>query len=168
MKKRLNVLCILMLALMLVQLVYGGYYAMQALSFFKSLKEYSVEDGINGEMIFITVFSLIGISVLLYFLLRGFTSLCRFILNVNFDKVFVKENIQLLRWTGWGFLVYNLAVFFSKLMVFYVNNGYMLPIQFNITYKQHETGFIFCVFCLIMAEVFAIGLKLKEEQELTI
>ena len=100
--------------------------------------------------------------------IRGFISFCKFILNINRDKVFVKENIPLLRWTGWGFLIYNIATFLIKLIVMYVNNGELLSIQFNIIYKQHEDGFIFSIFCLIIAEVFLIGIKLKDEQELTI
>ena len=35
-------------------------------------------------------------------------------------------------------------------------------------YKEDTDNIILGVFCLIVAEVFAIGLKLKEEQDLTI
>ena len=174
MKKKLNFLCVVMLVLLLVQAVCGFFNqipcilkagvqgALAGLNFFNLLKS-------DFEVIpFIAIFLLIGVIILMYPPIRGFISFCKFILNINRDKVFVKENIPLLRWTGWGFLIYNIATFLIKLIVMYVNNGELLSIQFNIIYKQHEDGFIFSIFCLIIAEVFLIGIKLKDEQELTI
>ena len=165
MKKKLNFLCVVMLVLLLVQAVYGFFNLIPGLNFFNLLKSNGEGDGVIP---FIAIFSLIGVIILMYPPIRGFISFCEFILNINRDKVFAKENIPLLRWTGWGFLIYNIATFLIKLIVMYVNNGELLSIQFNITYKQHEDGFIFSIFCLIIAEVFLIGIKLKDEQELTI
>ena len=165
MKKKLNFLCVVMLVLLLVQAVYGFFNLIPGLNFFNLLKSNGEGDGVIP---FIAIFSLIGVIILMYPPIRGFISFCKFILNINRDKVFVKENIPLFCWTGWGFLIYNIATFLSKLIVMYVNNGELLSIQFNITYKQHEDGFIFSIFCLIIAEVFLIGIKLKDEQELTI
>ena len=43
-----------------------------------------------------------------------------------------------------------------------------LDIPADKIYNETMDDFIFSVFCLITAEVFVIGLKLKEEQDLTI
>ena len=83
----------------------------------------------------------------------------RFILNVNRDKVFVWQNVALLRWAGWGLLIPYIIIIVSELL----NH---VPIR--QIYIEDSDSLIFGVFCLIMAEVFAIGLKLKEEQDLTI
>ena len=165
MKKKLNFLYVEMLVLLLLQAVSGFFNQIPGLIYFNLLKSDFEGDGVIP---FIAIFSLIGVIILMYPPIRGFISFCEFILNINRDKVFVKENIPLLRWTGWGFLIYNIAAFLRKLIVMYVNNGELLSIQFNITYKQHVDGFIFSIFCLIIAEVFLIGIKLKDEQELTI
>ena len=67
------------------------------------------------------------------------------------------ENIA--RWTGWGILIPS---------VIFAAYDLLEHIPAEKVYNQTMDGFIFSLFCLIVAEVFAIGLKLKEEQDLTI
>ena len=83
----------------------------------------------------------------------------RFVLNVNRDKVFVWENVPLLRWTGWGLLISTVIIAVHDLVE---------RIPADRIYNENMDDIIFSVFCLMMAEVFVIGLKLKEEQDLTI
>ena len=99
--------------------------------------------------------------VVIYFGIRATVSFIRFILNVNRDKVFIWENVRLLRWTGWGFLVAILCMSVHDLIVH-------VPLEKIYQDYSPMSDFTFGVFCLIVAEVFAIGLKLQEEQDLTI
>ena len=95
----------------------------------------------------------------LFLIIRSLIAFVRFILNVNRNKVFVWENVPLLRWTGWGLLAATLMIAIHDLLE---------HIPLDRIYNNTIDDFIFSVFCLIMAEVFMIGLKLKEEQDLTI
>lgn len=166
MKKKLNVFCVLMLVLMLVETVLGGYMWLSEVKFLVAFNQNHSEG--FGMSIFFSVFMVLVALVLLYPGIRAFVSFVKFIINVNRDKVFVKENVPLLRWTGLGLLFYNILMIISVLWVYYINNGYLQAYQIRLTYNQHSDAIIFCVFCLIIAEVFAIGLKLKEDQDLTI
>ena len=91
--------------------------------------------------------------------ISSFWCFVRFILNVNRDKVFVWDNVILLRITGLGLLVAGL---FAAVDEFLHGSG------FTQVYEDYIDVLLFCVFNLIVAEVFAIGLKLKLEQDLTI
>jgi len=91
--------------------------------------------------------------------LVSFISFIRFILNVNRNQVFVWENVNLLRLTACGLMILALVAAGDEL-----NTGS----SFVEVYDHFFDAFIFGVFNLIIAEVFAIGLKLQEEQDLTI
>ena len=104
------------------------------------------------------VMPLLGL-VCIFLLIRSFIAFVQFILNVNRDKVFVKENIPLLRWSGSGMLIP--AVIFTC-------HDLLSNVPTETVYNSYMDYFIFGFFCLIVAEAFAIGLKLKEEQDLTI
>jgi bacteriorhodopsin len=97
--------------------------------------------------------------VCIFLFIRSFIAFVRFILNVNHDKVFVKENIPLLRWAGWGMMIPAIIYSVHDLVEHFPADN---------VYNSYMDDFVFGLFCLIIAEVFAIGLKLKEEQDLTI
>ena len=105
--------------------------------------------------LFVTLLALVCI----FLLIRSFLAFVRFILNVNRDKVFVWDNVPLLRWTGWGILI--------PIAVFSVYD-LLVHVPADKIYNEGIDTFVFSLFCLIVAEVFAIGLKLKEENDLTI
>ena len=69
------------------------------------------------------------------------------------------ENVPLLRLTGVGLLVMALIVSADE---------YFTGTSLTEVYDNYFDILIFCVFNLIVAEAFAVGLKLKEEQDLTI
>ena len=161
MKKKLNVFCVLMLLMMAAQLIIGIVF-----NFSESTQAFKQgwEEGRNGESTngsdFLSGFLVTLLALVCIFLrIRSFIAFIRFILNVNRDKVFVWENIPLLRWTGWGILIPS-AIFATYDLLEHT--------PADKVYNQTMDGFIFSLFCLIVAEVFAIGLKLKEEQDLTI
>ena len=83
----------------------------------------------------------------------------RFILNVNHNKVFVWENVNLLRLTACGLITLSIVATGDEL---YTGNS------FTEVYDHFFDSLLFGLFSLIVSEVFAVGLKLQEEQDLTI
>ena len=161
MKKKLNVFCVLMLILMATQVIMAI-----VLNFSEHAQAFREgwEDGREGGSYTATEFFCgllivaLGIACM-YLIIRSFVSMAKFILNVNRDKVFVWKNVSLLRWTGWGLLIPFIGVVVYDVL-------HHVPVE--QIYKEDTYCFVFSVFCLIVSEVFAIGLKLKEEQDLTI
>lgn len=157
MKKKLNVFCVLMLVLMALQVIMSV-----VLNFNEHVQAFNEgwQEGRNGDYVSFGGLLIVILGVACFYLIiRSLVSLVRFILNVNRDKVFVWQNVALLRWAGWGLLIPYIIIIVSELL----NH---VPIR--QIYIEDSDSLIFGVFCLIMAEVFAIGLKLKEEQDLTI
>ncbi|MBR5061189.1 MAG: DUF2975 domain-containing protein [Prevotella sp.] len=160
MKKKLNFFCILMLTLMAAQFI--AAFVCYSGEMTEAFAE-GYQDGRTGGTS-TTVPTMNGFGAIAA-LIAGIGSLCsivafiRFILNVNRNKVFVWKNVSLLRWAGWGLLAYCVGGIAAR--VFARGN-------FTEAFLDHGDSLCSCVFYLIVAEVFAIGLKLKEEQDLTI
>jgi hypothetical protein len=91
--------------------------------------------------------------------LYAFACFVRFILCVNHGEVFNWINVDLLRTVGWCIVV-TTTVMCSVISFSSIN----LLDAWTDGISIIADG----VFILIMAEVFSIGLKLKEEQDLTI
>ena len=161
MKKNLNVFCVLMLLLLAAKIVISFVcnFSEYAKEFKQGWEDGGKADVSNGFEFLGDLLMLLLALACLFLLIRSFIAFIRFLLNVNRDKVFVWENIPLLRWTGWGILIPTLI--FSA-------HDLLEHIHTDIIFNQTMDDFIFSLFCLIMAEVFAIGLKLKEESDLTI
>ncbi|MBO6124395.1 MAG: DUF2975 domain-containing protein [Bacteroidaceae bacterium] len=170
MKKKLNTHCIVMLVLMAVELTRVVMDIPMNVKIFKDISSGDLFDGkIDAPAIFALVTTTIIGGFVIYAAIRGFISFVRFIINVNRDKIFVKENIPLLRWTGWGILIYNLFVLPSEMINYSMEHGgHQFMHSLKYAYYRHEDAFILAIFCWIITEVFAIGIKLREEQELTI
>ena len=154
MKKKLNFFCVLMLIVMASQVIMTFVTGADAFA-------EGWERGRNAEPVS-TWSALAGLFMEMLVVIAAISSFwcfVRFILNVNRDKVFVWENIPLLRWTGWGILIPS---------VIFATYDLLAHVPADKIYNQMMDGFIFSLFCLIVAEVFAIGLKLKEENDLTI
>ena len=154
MKKRLNFFCVLMLLLMATMVVMTFVTGADAF-------QEGWEAGRNAEAantwgtlleFFAEMFAIVAALV-------SFISFIRFILNVNRNKVFVWENVNLLRLTACGLMI---------LAVVAAGDELYTGCSMVEVYEHFFDAFIFGVFNLIVAEVFAIGLKLQEEQDLTI
>ena len=78
---------------------------------------------------------------------------------MNRNKVFVWENVSLLRLTACGLIIVALVATGDELYT---------GCSFVDVYEHFFDAFLFGVFNLIIAEVFAVGLKLQEEQDLTV
>ena len=154
MKKKLNFFCVLMLLLMVAQVV--TTFVMGADAFQEGWQKGASDQATSGWTALIGF--LFGIAVILAAIV-SFVCFLRFILNVNQNSVLTGENVNLLRLTGIGLLIITVFVLCSTLW-----EGE----NFAVAFDKAIGLMIFSVFNLIVAEAFAIGLKLKEEQELTI
>lgn len=154
MKKKLNILCVLMLVLMIAGIVMTIIGA--ADDFHKGW-----EEGRNatGPSNFLGAFGMFIVFICIIVYIYTFACFVRFILNVNHGEVFTWANVDLLRTVGWCIVVPTVVMF--TIMSPDIENLWEL--------WADAIGFISeGIFILIMAEAFAIGMKLKEEQELTI
>ena len=154
MKKKLNFFCVLMLLLMVAQVV--TTFVMGADAFQEGWQKGASDQTPSGWIALIGF--LFGFMVIVAAIV-SFVCFLRFILNVNQNNVLTGENVNLLRLTGIGLLIIAVFVLCSTLW-----EGENFAVAFDETIGL----MIFSVFNLIVAEAFAIGLKLKEEQELTI
>ena len=154
MKKRLNFFCVLMLLLLASQVIMLFVFGADA--FQEGFKQGSETEykptWANLLYFFVGMFALVACLV-------SFISFIRFILNVNHNKVFVWENVKLLRLSAYGLLFIATLVSSNELC----SGGDFIEI-----YNDFFDTFLFGIFSLIVAEVFAVGLKLQEEQDLTI
>ena len=154
MKKKLNLFCVLMLLLMVVQVV--TMFVMNAGDFEEGWQSGASDQTISGWtaiIVFLFAFVVIAAAIV------SFVCFLRFILNVNQNNVLTGDNVKLLRLTGVGLLI--ITVFGLCLALWEGGN-------FAEAFDEAIGLMIFSVFNLIVAEAFAIGLKLKEEQDLTI
>lgn len=154
MKKRLNFFCVLMLLLMATMVVMT--FVTGADAFQEGWEKGSEAGPANtwGTLLefFAEMFAIVAALV-------SFISFIRFILNVNRNQVFVWENVNLLRLTACGLMI---------LAVVAAGDELYTGCSLVEVYEHFFDAFIFGVFNLIVAEVFAVGLKLQEEQDLTI
>lgn len=159
MKKLLNVFCVFMLVLLLADIIssviVGAPSFAQGFQDGYNGKELSVGNDLTDQWWFILPISVLVVG----FGCVSFVCFVRFVLNVNRDEVFTWENVGLLRWSGIGVVV-------TALCNTAVDLGNSLSVAQSL--YNHVEFLIFGVFCLIMAEVFGVGLKLREEQDLTI
>ena len=154
MKKRLNFFCVLMLLLMAIMVVMTFVTGADAFQegWNKGRNVLPANTWLALLEFFAEMFALVAALV-------SFVSFIRFILNVNHNEVFAWENVNLLRLTACGLMIFTLVAAGDELFT---------GCSFVEVYDHFFDAFLFGVFNLIIAEVFAVGLKLKEEQELTI
>ena len=157
MKKKLNFFCMLMLVLMAAHVVIAFFLG--ADGFADDFAEGYKAGEAHQPMTWPKLFNILLCLAVVVAAVVSFICFFRFIMNVNHNKVFEWDNVLLLRITGWGLLVFALLGSAGELL-----DGISLEKVFDDLFEIP----IFCVFNLIVAETFAIGLKLKEEQDLTI
>jgi hypothetical protein len=154
MKKKLNILCVLMLVLMIASIVMAIIGA--ADDFHRGW-----EDGRNATepSAYFGAFGMLIVFICFLVCFYALACFVRFILNVNHGEVFTWANVDLLRTVGWCIIVPTIVMC-----------AIMSPDLENLWDTWGEAFGVVAegIFILIMAEAFAIGMKLKEEQELTI
>lgn len=113
---------------------------------------------------------------LLYTLLFGvlsaaaFVSFVLFVRNVNKNRIFMRGNLRLLRVMGWCLVGAGIIATADGCYDTYLAQQVFSLDGYNVDYGSaaNLSGIIFGLFSLVMAEAFAIGLRMKEDQELTI
>ena len=154
MKKKLNCFCILLLVLMIVSFVMSCLAGAE--DFAKGWHEGANHHEPMGAYGILCMFTLlIGFFVGLY----AIACFIRFILCVNHGEVFTWDNVSLLRIVGWCFIITPIIV------IGVLTPEIDRPLE---AWSDVLSSVLDGMFVLIMAEAFAIGLKLKEEQDLTI
>ena len=154
MKKRLNIFCVLMLLLMATQVVMTFVTGADAF-----MEGYNAGQNAGAVHTWAHLLEFIAEMFAVVAALVSFISFIRVILNVNRNKVFVWENVNLLRLTACGLMILAVIASCDELYT---------GCSFVEVYDHFFDAFLFGVFNLIVAEVFAVGLKLQEEQDLTI
>ena len=143
--KKINVFCVLVLALMLVDFV---------VDFFLNTSNASVELKLENEsfgfLLFAFIFSLVALGAVMV----AIVSFVKFVLNVNRNEVFTEKNVKLIRKYGYCALLCGLFLIF--LTFFFVGRGFWEAVSDGL--DALGEGF----FALLIAEVFCIGMKLQE------
>ena len=138
--KKINVFCVLVLALMLIDMVVDLFFNTSDASV-----ELKRENESFGFLLFAFFFALVAFGAIVV----AVVSFVKFVLNVNRNEVFTEKNVKLIRKYGYCALLCGLTFFF-------VGRGFWDAVVDGL--DALGEGF----FALLMAEVFVIGLKLKE------
>ena len=105
--------------------------------------------------------ALLTISALIIFVML--------ILSINKSQIFEWKNVRRLRWLG-SLLIMSFVFYLIPQVVNYWGLKEVFALEHYIIapLALQTTDLLLGLGCLIVAETFAIGLKMKEEQELTI
>ena len=149
MKKYMNVLCVLILALTLIDLVSTFFVGSRDVSISLDPQSLSL-----GTAVFLLVVALVALAAVII----CFVTFIKFILNVNRNEVFTKKNISLLRKYGVSALLSGVCMI---ILIVYMG------IALNEALTDCLDTFIEGFFALLMGEVFSIGLKMQEDKNTT-
>ena len=114
------------------------------------------------KMAYTLLYGLAGVAALVAFIL--------FVRNVNRNAIFTRKNITLLRMVGWCLVATGIIATADGCYDTYLARQSLSLTGYVADYGSaaNVTSVIFGLFAVVVAEAFAIGLKMKEEQELTI
>ena len=114
---------------------------------------------VSGSSSLLNIFVTIG--ALIFFVL--------IISSINKSQIFEWRNVHRLRWLG-GLLILSFTLEFIPKLVNYwgVRDVFALDKYIVAPFDIQVIDMMLGLGCLIVAETFAIGLRMKEEQELTI
>lgn len=146
MKRYMNVLCVLILALTLIDLLVDFFFTGDQPVSMKDPQSFSLGSLLWLLLVILVVFGA-GFMSFVYFI--------KFILNVNRNEVFTQKNISLLRKYGVCALLIGVCVIILSISII-TGNTFADALSDGI--NALGEGF----FALLMGEVFGIGLKLKE------
>ena len=137
--KKINVFCVLVLALMLIDLVVDMFFNTSDVSIKIDLTSYS-----TGMLLLFLCIALITLGAVVVAII----SFIKFILNVNRNEVFTDKNIKLIRKYGFCALLCGVC---TMALTSIITEGYWEAVVEGI--DALGEGF----FALLMAEVFCIG-----------
>lgn len=118
------------------------------------------------EQLFIFLTSLLYTAGLIV----AFVYFIRLVLAINKSVIFEWKNVKRLRRIGAGFIVAFICNFIMEYINYNFASSHILLSNYTISCMSLFKGvnLIFGFISLLLAEVFAIGLRIKEQQELTI
>lgn len=119
-----------------------------------------------GSMMFVSLVQILGIVASVV----GIILFIKLIVSINRSLIFSWRNVRRLRWLGGALLLHYLCMLVPLVMA-----GWQVREVFALRgYEIHQSDLVsaitlvLAIVSFIVAEVFAIGLKMKEEQDLTI
>lgn len=145
MKKYMNVLCVLILALILVDLLVSLFVPVRRTVPGYDFSAYYLPE--LAGMLAVVLVALASVAA-------AFVYFIRFILNVNRNQVFTANNIALLRKYGACALLLGVCLLILSIVVDH---------DFGRTVSGCADVFVEGLFALLMGEVFGIGLKLRQK-----
>ncbi len=140
--KKINVFCVLVLAVMLVDFV---------VDLFLNTSNANVELKLENEPFGFLLFTLIFLLVAFGAALVAIVSFVKFVLNVNRNEVFIEKNVKLIR--KYGYCALYCGLFLIYLTFFFVGHGFWDAVSDGL--DALGEGF----FALLMAEVIYQGMK---------
>lgn len=111
-----------------------------------------------------------GLSIpALFCFLVGFYFLIRLLISISRREVFTSTNVLRLRWFAYSSASIEILI---SITAWFEGSAAMsqisLPGYEIISYGGYSTDWVSIIIPILFAEIFAIGVKMKEEQDLTI
>lgn len=122
------------------------------------------------ELVVLQLSRMLGAWIILICAVLSIMQFVKFVRNINRADIFSWNNVKRLRKLG----LYLLLVFSCNIIIEYMNiwqtsQALSIPgYSFNWLHPLSESSLLLSVLAFIFAEIFAIGLRMKEEQDLTI
>ena len=148
MKKYINILCVLILALMLADFSLDFFFTSEITFTKRNLDSFSLT-----SLLCLLFASLAAMGAMI----MAFICFIRFILNVNRNEVFTRKNISLLRKYGVCALIAGISMLILSLVII---TGNSLGDALSDSFDALGEGF----FALLMGEIFSIGMELQEKK----
>ena len=118
--KKINVFCVLVLALMLIDLVVDLFFATSDRTMVLNLENESL-----GSLLFILFVALLALGAVVV----AIVSFVKFILNVNRNEVFTERNIKQIRKYGYSALVCGVCIMY---LTFFFGEGFFALLMAEI------------------------------------
>ena len=142
--KKINVFCVLVLALMLIDLVVDLFFSTSDATIEVNLDKESL-----GSLLFVLFVALVALGTIVV----AIVSFVKFVLNVNRNEVFTEKNIKLIRKYGYCALLCGLCMMY---LTSFIGYGFWDAVVDGL--DALGEGF----FALLIGEVFGIGMKLQD------
>lgn len=105
----------------------------------------------------------------MFLFLIGFYSLIRLLISISRREVFTSANVRRLRWFAYTSASIEILIAIGEWMIGSAAvEQISLPGYKIISYAGYSPDWVAVIIPILFAEIFAIGVKMKEEQDLTI
>lgn len=114
---------------------------------------------------------LINVPVVISLLasIYGFYLLIRAFISISKRDVFTKKNVWHIRFSCYSSIIWNLTIFVQQVMIERDALNQVIIPGYNITgISTYEFSWTYMAIFVLLTEIFAVSVKIKEEQDLTI